>query len=414
MADWLSSFASGVSPRMEGGARLARSAAIAAAYGAMLGCGSAPAPRVSVPDPQAALDRAVALRPDTPALVAIARAGEGLLVRSVSGGPPTNTCARVGLLATALLQERLAQAEVPPNTPLGEIIPGVGDPLGGMVLSDLASHRTPLPSFLGAVTFEASSLESVRETVLAALPDDGPLDGSPEPSVANLYWLERALEARGSASDPSRCSEGLAPETGARAALPSPLASAADIVVAISRDETPPLFGVWESAGDEPLWTASHEEPGARAFAARFSKDGTALLVLTQSEQVDPEPLARELLAQLRGLQAARVSAPPADRAPADPESWRGRWAWIDEDAVRAEQELPPALRACLAELTIEPVGQQLELEPKCLGPLVLSPTFDSTAGFANAREGVELGLSGGRATLRVGAFIGRLRRLGR
>jgi hypothetical protein len=416
MADWLSSFAGGVSPRMEGGSRWPTSRCIFAASMVLLGCGSAAGPLESSWDTGAALDRAVGSSPSVPAIVAVARDGELLLLRAVSDGPPTDTCAAVGLLATSLLQQRLSDSGVSRASRLGAILPGVEPPLGALELSALATHATLLPSFSGAVVFEPPTPESVLDAIVGALPDEEPAPRRPEASVANLYLLERALAA--GYARPLACRRRSPEAREARAAIPSPVATADALARALSlADEAALPLGARESLGDEPLWTGEHEEPGTRAFAALLPRDHIALFVIVPSERFDPEPLARDLLAELRGAprldRPTREDAPPsrALRHAAAPESWRGRWELVPDDAARAERELPAGLRTCLELLVLEPIGSNVRISPRCLGPFVLVPTGDPGGGFAAPHEGLQLRPTAAGPELRLGAFAARLRR---
>lgn len=418
MADWLSSFACGVSPRMEGGWQSTLRMRVAAACLSLVGCRAAVAPSEAALDVGAALDRAVVAHPDVPALVAVAQRGELLVLRAVSGGPPSDTCADVGLLATSLLQQRLAQSGVSTGSRLGAALPEVESALGSLALSELASHRTSLPDFRGAVVFEPPTPESVLDAVVSALPDEAPAPRSPEASVANLYLLERALTA--SDPKPPECRRGPRPARGAHAAIPSPIATADELVRALSRTDATALpFGAHEALGEEPLWTATHEEPGARAFAAWLPREGTAVLVLAHTDRIDPEPLGRDLLLELRGSRslhdgrslASVGSRPDTLLDAAGPEFWRGTWELVPEDAARMERELPPELRRCLAHLVVVPVGSNVRVEPACLGPVVLTPIDGLGGGFADRREGLELRSTPGGPALRVGAFSGRLQR---
>lgn len=415
MAIWLSSFARGVSHRVAGGAQSPTRLYVVAACLALVECASAAAPKEASGEAGVALERVVRARPDIPAVVAIARDGELLLSRAVSGGPPTDTCAAVGLLATALLQQRLAQSGVAGSSQLRALLPDVDSSLGDLTLSELATHGTPLPSFAGAIIFEPPSFESVLDAVVSGLPDEAPGSARGEASVANLYLLERALAEYGPKA--VGCRERSRETPGAHAAIPSPIATTEALALALSLSDGATQPGALESLGDEPLWIATHEEPGTRAFAAWLPRDRTALFVVVASERVDPEPLARDLLAELRGPSHGARSASPllrrAEQLPSSSasESWRGPWELVPEDATRAERELPAELRNCLAVLVVEPIGSSLRLEPRCLGPFVLLQR-ESEDRFVHPREGIALrGTPEEGPTLLVGAFSGRLRR---
>jgi hypothetical protein len=379
---------------------------------ALVDCASATAPLEASGEASVALDRVARARPDTPAIVAIARDGELLLSRAVSGGPPVDTCAAGGVLATALLQQRLSQSGVAGSSRLRALLPDVDPSLGDLTLSELATHGTPLPSFAGAIVFEPPTFESVLDAVVSGLPDEAPSPARPEASVANLYLLERALTVRDPKAPGCRERSRETPRT--HAAIPSPIATTELLALALSLSDGATLpYGALESLGDEPLWIATHEEPGTRAFAAWLPSDHTALFVVVASERIDPEPLARDLLAELRGGRSASPLLRRAEQLPPRPasESWRGPWELVPEDATRVERELPAELRACLAILVVEPIGSSLRLEPSCLGPFVLL-RGERGDRFVDPREGIVLhGTPEAGPTLVVGAFSGRLRR---